>query len=122
MEHTSQGQKRIVRSTGNLNLGISGLEENIVQHLHRYISSLLLDSALAAPAVIMAAPRPQDERAQIRVYDRTHRDYHNWNDNEDRAYRQYLAEQRRSYRGYDRQNNRFQKHYWNWRHSHPDHD
>jgi hypothetical protein len=23
---------------------------------------------------------------------------------------------------YNRQSNRVQKHYWNWRHSHPDHD
>jgi hypothetical protein len=33
-----------------------------------------------------------------------------------------LAEQHRDYREYNQQNRREQKHYWNWRHSHPDHD
>ena len=93
-----------------------------MQRIDRYISALLLAAAIVAPTAIMAGPRPQEERVQIRVYDRNHRDYHNWDDHEDRTYRQYLGEQHKTYREYDRQNNREQKHYWNWRHSHPDRD
>jgi hypothetical protein len=70
----------------------------------------------------MAGPKPQEASAQVRVYDRDHRDNHNWDDREDRAYRRYFVVQHRSYRGYDRQNPRGQRNYWRWRHSHPDND
>jgi hypothetical protein len=122
MEHTSRRRGHILVATGVLNLGISGLEDHYMQHINRYIGSLLLAAAIAAPTAIMAAPRPQDAGVQIRVYDRSHRDYHNWDDREDHAYRGYLDGQHRSYREYNRQSNREQKHYWNWRHSHPDRD
>ena len=90
-------------------------------HAHRYLSSLLLAAALAAPVAIMAAPEPQAS-IQLRVYDRDHRDYHNWDDREDRAYRGYLNDQHQNYRVYNKQNHRRQNQYWNWRHSHPDRD
>jgi hypothetical protein len=109
-------------ATGVLNLGISGLEDYTMRHIDRYIRSLFLASAIAAPTAIMADPRPQDASVQVRVYDREHRDYHNWDDHEDRAYRRYLAAQHRSYREYHRQRYGVQRHYWNWRHSHPDRD
>jgi hypothetical protein len=99
-----------------------GLEDYSMHHLKLYLSALLLAGAIFAPSAIMASPKPQEARVQVRVYDRNHRDYHNWDDHEDRAYRGYLEERHRSYREYDRQNNREQKHYWNWRHSHPDRD
>ena len=90
-------------------------------HAHRYLSSLLLAAALVAPVAVMAAPAPQAS-IQLRVYDRDHRDYHNWDDREDRAYRGYLSDQHQNYRVYNKQNHRTQTQYWNWRHSHPDRD
>jgi hypothetical protein len=42
----------------------------------------------------MAGPKPQE--ASVRVYDRDHRDYRNWDDREDHAYRRYLGVQRRT--------------------------
>jgi hypothetical protein len=109
-------------ATGVLHPGISGLEDCFMQRMNRYISSLLLAAAIAAPTAIMAGPRPQDASVQVRVYDRDHRDYHNWDDHEDRAYRRYLVERHRTYVEYHRQHYRAQRHYWNWRHSHPDRD
>jgi hypothetical protein len=93
-----------------------------MHHIDRYIRSLLLVAAIAVPTAIVAQPTPQDAGVQIRVYDRDHRDYHNWDDHEDRAYRGYLTERHRSYREYNRQHARVQRHYWRWRHEHPDHD
>jgi hypothetical protein len=93
-----------------------------MHHLNRYINSLLLAAAVAVPSAIMAGPKPQDASIRVRVYDRDHRDYHNWDDHEDHAYRRYLGEQHREYREYDRQHYRVQKHYWKWRHEHPDGD
>jgi hypothetical protein len=66
------------------------LEEIIVLSAHRFIGSLLLAGAIFAPTAIMAAPLPQ-EGIQVRVYDSHHRDYHNWDDREDHAYRGYLT-------------------------------
>ena len=93
-----------------------------MHHINRYIGSLLLAAVISAPTAIMAAPRPQDAGVQVRVYDRDHRDYHNWDDREDRAYRGYLTEQHRSYREYNNQRGRDQRRYWKWRHNHPDRD
>jgi hypothetical protein len=95
------------------------LEEIIVLRTHWYIGSLLLAGAIFAPTAIMAAPPPQ-EGIQVRVYDSRHRDYHNWDDREDHAYRGYLVEHHRSYRAYDRQRGSDQRNYWKWRHEHPD--
>lgn len=120
MEHTSAAQKRIINVTGNLNPEISEWEESNLRNINGYFSLLLLGAALAAPAVTMAGPKPQDASVQVRVFDRDHRDYHNWDDREDHAYRRYLVVQHRSYRGYDRQNARRQRDYWKWRHTHPD--
>jgi hypothetical protein len=105
-----------------LNLRVSGLEDDVVRYMNRYISSLFLTAAIAAPTAIMAQPRPQEGSVQVRIYDRDHRDYHNWDDHEDRAYRRYLTVEHRTYREYHRQHHRVQRHYWNWRHTHPDRD
>ena len=91
-----------------------------MKRVHQFLSSLLLAAAIVAPTAIIAAPAPQG--VTIRVYDRDHRDYHNWDDREDRAYRNYLVEQHRSYREYNRQNSRAQRNYWAWRHKHGDRD
>jgi hypothetical protein len=93
-----------------------------MRRMNRYIGSLFLAAAIVAPALVVTEAKAQEASVQIRVYDRDHRDYHNWDDREDHAYRRYLEEQRREYREYHHQNHRIQRHYWNWRHSHPDRD
>jgi hypothetical protein len=85
----------------------------------RYISSLLLAAAIVAPALAVPEAKAQ-ERGEVRVYDRDHRDYHNWDEREERAYRRYLVERHREYREYRRQEYRTRRNYWYWRHSHPD--
>jgi hypothetical protein len=122
MEHTARGQKRIVSSTGILNLEVSDLEEHILRYLNRYIGTIILAAAVAAPALVMAAPRPQEANVQVRVYDRNHHDYHNWNEHEDHVYRDYLVTHHHTYVVYEHQHHKVQNHYWNWRHSHPDRD
>ena len=97
--------------------------EEYHMHLSRNcIASLFLTAALVAPVAIMAGPAPQEARVQVRVYDRQHKDYHNWDDREDRAYRNYQQERHDSYVAYEHRKHKYQQHYWNWRHSHPDRD
>jgi hypothetical protein len=87
---------------------------------HHYLASLLLTAALAAPISIMAVPVPQEASVQVRVYDKHHKDYHNWDDNENRAWNRYLVENHRDSHEFSRANKREQSQYWNWRHAHPD--
>jgi uncharacterized protein YecT (DUF1311 family) len=91
---------------------------------YRYVSFLFLSAALTAPVAIRTSAATQDDhrddKKQTRVYDRSHKDYHNWDDNENRTYRVYLGEQHQEYREYSTLNHGQQNKYWNWRHSHPD--
>jgi|SRR5580704_3891542 hypothetical protein len=81
------------------------------------IGAGLLLTGLLAPI----APLPAEAQSvDVRVYDSHHKDYHNWDDHEDHAYRRYLAEKHYEYREYQRQSHRRQEAYWSWRHSHPD--
>jgi hypothetical protein len=102
--------------------GIFDLEDYTMHRSYRFIASLFLATAIAAPVSVLAAPVPQEASVQVRVYDRDHKDYHNWDDREDRAYRGYLVERHETYREYNKQNHGGQKRYWKWRHEHPDHD
>jgi hypothetical protein len=111
-----------------------------MHQLSKYLSSFLLTAALVGPAAIGASAGQQDNRQDNRqgtdarrddrgngdnretrrVYDENRRDWHEWNGNEDRAYRQYLTERRREYRDFFQVDARGQRDYWNWRHGHPD--
>jgi hypothetical protein len=74
-----------------------------------------------AGALSFAMPNiAQGQSVDVRVYDSHHKDYHNWDDHEDRAYRRYLSEQHYEYREYNKQNHRRQEAYWKWRHNHPE--
>ncbi|MGZ4899621.1 MAG: hypothetical protein ACXV8X_08190 [Candidatus Angelobacter sp.] len=97
----------------------------------RILSSMVLMGALAAPLALQAQDRDRDDHhdrddraKQQRIYDRNHKDYHQWNGDEDRNYRQWYTQQYngREYRDYNRLNHRDQSAYWNWRHQHGDHD
>jgi phytoene dehydrogenase-like protein len=85
----------------------------------RFLSSLLLSAALLTPAIIKA----DDTHITIRrYYDRDHRDYHQWNRDEDQMYRQYLQENQRQYREFNRLNRNDRSRYWAWRHNHENAD
>ena len=95
---------------------------------HKFIGSAILTLALAAPSILVAAPHPQDERThdresqnQKRVYDSKHKDYHNWDNNEDQQWRQYQSTEHLKYRDYSRANKKDQSNYWNWRHRQEEH-
>ena len=87
---------------------------------HRYVASLFLTAALAAPVSMMAAPVPQDAGVQVRVYDRDHKDYHNWDDHERQQWGVFLTNNHRHDHEYAHSSRKEQRQYWNWRHSHPD--
>ena len=83
----------------------------------RFLSALLLSGALLAPTVILADDAHISNK---RYYDMEHKDYHQWNRDEDQAYRQYLQENHKPYRDFNRLKRNDQTRYWNWRHDHGD--
>ena len=93
-----------------------------MRRIFRFGSSLLLSAALLAPLAMQAQDRDHDRDDQ-RVYDRAHRDYHNWNSDEDNAYRQWYGQtyNGRQYRDYRKLHKKQQQAYWKWRHDN-DHD
>ena len=68
-----------------LKADILNLEDYNMHRAHRYLASLFLTAVLAAPMSIMAAPAPQ-AAVSIRVYDSSHKDYHNWDDHENQVW------------------------------------
>jgi hypothetical protein len=79
---------------------------------------------LCTPAVVMRAADEHHEDEHVkarRYYDRDRRDYHEWNEHENRAYRRWQEERHeREVREFNRLNREQQRDYWRWRHEHPD--
>ena len=76
--------------------------------------------ALTVPTLGLAQPpQPQEDRG---IYDRDHKDYHKWDDREDRAWRRWLKETHREDHEFAKAKRREQSEYWKWRHEHPDRD
>ena len=86
----------------------------------RRIYHCLSSFCLATVLVITAASAGCAGR--VRIYDDDHRDWHQWNRDEDVQYRRYLGERHEDYREYSKLKPDEQKDYWNWRHGHSDSD
>ena len=83
--------------------------------MKKTIISLSVAAALLTPLSLLA----QDYHDQ-RYYDAHHRDYHQWNGNEDRAYHMYWEQHHHGYIDWDHASARQRQDYWNWRHAHSD--
>jgi len=81
------------------------------------LSAFVLSATLIGPAAARAGDGDHHDK---RYYDRDGRDYHTWNNNEDRAYRAYLQEQHQEYREFRGVRRPQQQQYFKWRHEHPD--
>jgi len=91
--------------------------------LLRSASSLLLAGIITAPVAMYARHDDRDHDKDHRIYDPYRHDYHNWNSDEDRTYRDWYARtyNGRDYRDYRKLHKKEQREYWTWRHDH-DHD
>jgi hypothetical protein len=85
--------------------------------MRRYLGSMLLAAALVASLVVFSGCA-----ARGRVYDDEHRDYHYWNNDEVVYYQRWEVETHRDHRDFNRRRDDERREYWNWRHSHTDHD
>ena len=81
---------------------------------------LTLGAALSAPLAARASDNDHKKPQVKRYYDKKHKDYHEWNDNEDKAYRAYTTENHQEYRPFPTIKGPQQQQYFGWRHDHPD--
>ena len=89
------------------------------------MSSLVLIGSLAAPLALKAQDRDDrqtrnNRNNNQRVYDRQHKNYHQWDGNETRTYQQWYAQNTngRPSRDYNRLSRKDQNAYWDYRHQH----
>lgn len=81
---------------------------------YRWLGSLLLAGAIAAPVMITGCAA----HASYRVYDPGYHDYHTWNNGEVVYYNRWENDTHREHREFRERNAREQQEYWNWRHHH----
>jgi ribulose kinase len=95
------------------------VQENIMNYLKIFV----LGAALVVPAAVSAQQDRRQSDQQVRHYeDKAHNDSHEWNTNENDAYRRYLQEHHKKYNDFAKAKQSEQANYWNWRHSNPDGD
>jgi hypothetical protein len=81
----------------------------------RSIAALFLAAGLMTTPLAMAG-----ELDNHRYYDKNHKDYHQWNENEERSYGIFLNENHIQVHVFSKAKPAEQQQYWNWRHQHPD--
>ena len=87
--------------------------------MRKFLGALMLTGVLMTPAIMSAKDHDRDD--QRRYYDPYNRDYHQWNENEERAYRHWVEQERhQQYRDWKHARKRDQREYWRWRHEHQD--
>jgi hypothetical protein len=96
MEHQSIPNNRTLMVALVREGGIWSLEDYTMHVSNRFLASLFLTAALAVPVAIVAAPAPQDPIVEVRVYDKDRKDYHNWDDRENKAWGEYQTDKHSS--------------------------
>src|SRR5436309_9373465 len=100
--------------------------------MYRYLKVIALSACLVGPALVGAQDRDHQDRdhqdrdrqdrgqnnqQSVRYEDRAHKDFHEWNPDEDQAYRRYLQEHHRKYHEFSKAKKSEQSDYWKWRHA-----
>jgi hypothetical protein len=84
-----------------------------------FITALFMGASLVTPMMVSANPQVS---IGVKIYDRDHKDYHVWDDNEVKFYDGWRHDHP-EYKVDFRKNSREQQsEYWKWRHEHPDHN
>jgi hypothetical protein len=83
--------------------------------MRHFWHTAVLGAAMLAPLAIA----PTALQAQS-YHDAAHNDDHQWNGQEDKAYRIYVKQNHRRYKAFAKLNDSDQQAYWGWRHEHSD--
>jgi len=85
--------------------------------MNRLFFSLMLGAALIAPSAAFADDHGND---QPHYYYDQHHKRHDWNANEDRAWRKFEEEKHLTHTEFEKAKHKTQYEYWKWRADHPD--
>ena len=89
--------------------------------MKRYLTVLFVGAALAGSVPVGAEAQEHQSNTQTkRYYDQNARDYHEWNQNENRVYHQYAKANLKKDRAFAKINSKQKQEYFKWRHNHPD--
>lgn len=86
--------------------------------MHKNESVSLGALFLAVAFLFSTATMGCARRDSGRVYDSEHRDYHQWDSNENSYYQRWEAETHRNHKDFQQRSRDEQNEYWNWRHQH----
>jgi hypothetical protein len=82
-----------------------------------FITAFFLGTALVAPMATSANPQVS---IGVKIYDRNHKDYHVWDDNEVRYYDGWRHDHPEFKVDFRKNSHAQQEAYWKWRHEHHD--
>ena len=88
--------------------------------MSRFWNTALLSAALMIPVAMAPRVLRADDKAAVTYHDKQHNDDHDWNGQEDKAYRIYAKQNHRKYSDFSKLKDDDQQNYWNWRHEHSD--
>jgi hypothetical protein len=86
-----------------------------MKNINRYAGTFLLAVGIIATPLVAA-----DDHDTHRYYDKQHKDYHQWDGNEQKSYTVYLNENHIQVHAFKKAKPTEQQQYWQWRHEHPD--
>ena len=93
----------------------------------KFLKTVLVSAAFLVSISASAQDRRDDTHQQEQhgnhqqaYYDSKHRDWHQWNDQENQSYSRYAEHHHRNNRDFSQSSEREQQQYWSWRHKHPD--
>jgi hypothetical protein len=104
-------------SSARSNLFSLAREEQEMNKTRRNFAVLALAGAFVVPIVTTTQAA---QEVKVRVYDSNHKDYHEWNDNENGAWVRFQGEKHWKEHEFAKASKKQQSEYWDWRHSHPD--
>ena len=91
--------------------------------MSRFVSVLVISICLMGPVSFVNAQDHHDQdhdRGSSSMMHETHGMTHEWNENEDKPWHEYLTEHHRKEHGWDKASKREQRNYWKWRDAHRD--
>src|SRR5437764_13512939 len=99
--------------------------------MYRYLSVLVHNAALMGPVTLMAQDRDRQDRDRQaqqqdtnqkgnRYYDKGRKDWHNWDENQNASFRQYLQEHHKRDHDFARANSRERAQYFQSLQQHQD--
>ena len=84
------------------------------------ITAFVLGTALAAQFVPTSASATPQVTVGVKIYDRDHKDYHVWDDNEIKLYDGWRHDHPEFQVDFRKNSREQQSAYWKWRHEHHD--